>query len=86
MAEAVYILCGITSLACAGLLLRSYRRTRMALILWTSLCFVGLAINNSLLFFDLVIISDIDLRVWRNLASLAGVAVLLYGMITLETS
>ena len=48
MAEAVYLLCAVTSLVCAGLLVRSYRRSRMKLILWTSLCFMGLAINNVL--------------------------------------
>lgn len=56
MAEAVYLLCAVTSLVCAGLLVRSYRRSRMKLILWTSLCFMGLAVNNVLLFVDLAII------------------------------
>jgi hypothetical protein len=86
MAEAVYLLCAMTCLACAVLLLRSYRRSGMALILWTSLCFVGLAINNVLLVIDLAIVVEINLRLWRNLFGLFAVAVLLYGMITLETS
>lgn len=84
MAEAVYLLCALTSLACAILLLRSYRRSRMGLILWTSLCFVGLAVNNVLLFLDLVVVLNADLRIWRDIAALIGVSVLLYGMITLE--
>lgn len=83
MAEAVYLLCALTSLACAVLLLRSYRRSRMKLILWTSLGFVGLAVNNVLLFVDLVIVpASIDLRIWRDSAALIGVGILLYGMIT----
>jgi hypothetical protein len=86
MAEAVYLLCAITSLLCAGLLLRSYRAQPMTLTLWTVVCFVGLAANNVLLFVDLVIVAGADLRTLRNLAGFAGVALLLYGMITLETS
>ncbi|MFO7178437.1 MAG: DUF5985 family protein [Pseudomonadota bacterium] len=87
MAEAVYLLCALTSLACAALLLRSYRRSRMSLILWTSLCFVGFALNNVLLFVDLALIGPhIDLSVFRNTAALAGVSILLFGMIMLETS
>lgn len=85
MAEAVYLLCAVTSLVCAGLLVRSYRRSRMKLILWTSLCFMGLAINNVLLFIDLAIIpEDVDLRILRNLTGVSALAILLYGMITSE--
>lgn len=85
MAEAVYVLCALTSLVCAGVLLRSYRRNPMRLILLTSLCFVGLAVNNVLLFIDLVVIpDDIDLRIVRHLAALAGAGILLAGMIGAE--
>lgn len=84
MAEAVYLLCALTSLACAGLLLRSYTRSRMRLILWTSLCFIGLAVSNILLVVDLAIVASTDLRVVRNIAALGGVGLLLYGMVTLE--
>ncbi len=84
MAEAVYLLCALTSLACAGLLLRSYTRSRMRLILWTSLCFIGLAVSNILLVVDLAIVASTDLRVVRNIAALGGVGFLLYGMVTLE--
>jgi drug/metabolite transporter (DMT)-like permease len=85
MAETVYLLCALASLACAGLLLRSYRNSRMPLILWTSLCFVGFAVNNILLFVDLAVLPEaVDLRMWRNLIGLLGVSVLLYGMIRSE--
>ena len=86
MAEAVYVLCALTSLACAGLLLRSYRRSRVSLILWTSLCFVGLALNNILLVIDLTIIEGIDFRLYRNLSALVALVILLYGMIMSEAS
>ena len=84
MAEAVYLLCATTSLLCATLLLRSYRRNRLRLILWTSLCFVGMAVNNVLLFVDLGIATTLDLSVWRNATALGSVALLLYGLISAE--
>jgi hypothetical protein len=81
MAEAVYLLCGATSISCAVLLIRSYWRTRARLLLWSSLCFVGLALNNVLLFVDLVLVPDVDLSVWRSLSALTGLALLLFGLI-----
>lgn len=81
MIEAVYILCAATSLACAGLLLRGYLRNRTRLLLWSSLCFIGLALNNILLFVDLVIIPDTNLSVWRSIAALVGISLLIYGLI-----
>ena len=56
MAEVVYILCALTSLACAVLLIRGYRRSRSRLLLWSCLGFVALAANNVLLFVDLVVV------------------------------
>jgi hypothetical protein len=81
MAEAVYILCALTSAASAVLLLRGYGRTRMRLLLWSGLCFVGLAVSNLLLFVDLVVVPGMDLTLWRSLIALVGVATLLYGLI-----
>lgn len=87
MGEAVYLLCAVTSLACAGLLLRNYFKNRIWLTLWTSVCFVALAVNNVLLFIDLVLTVDtLSLAVWRNSVALAGVSALLYGMINAEHS
>lgn len=82
MAEAVYILCALTSVACAVLLLRGYRRTGMRLLLWSGLCFVSLAVSNVVLFVDLVLVpKDIDLSLIRSSLGLVGVATLLYGLI-----
>ena len=81
MAEAVYILCAATSIACAVLLWRGYSRTRARLLLWSALCFVGLALNNVLLFVDLILLPEVDLKVWRTLAALLGLGVMLYGLI-----
>lgn len=81
MAEAVYLLCALTALSCAALLLRTYRATRTRLLLWSSLGFAGLALSNVLLFIDLVMLPSVDLAPLRALTSLAGMAILLYGLI-----
>jgi hypothetical protein len=77
----VYILCLITSSVCAGLLLRAYLRSRMRLLLWTALSFICLALNNLFLVADVVIFPDVDIWLLRPLASLAAIAVLLYGFV-----
>lgn len=83
MAEVVYLMCAATSLACAVLLFRNYRTSRVRLTLYTCLCFVGMAINNVLLFIDLVMFpATVDLASWRVLAGLVAITILLYGMIS----
>ena len=78
---AVYLLCFVTSAACAWLLGRNYRRTRARLLLWSGLCFTFLAANNLLLILDLLVIRDVDLQLGRLLMSLVAVAVLLFGFV-----
>ena len=81
MATIVYLLCALTSIACAVLLLRGYAASKVRLLLWGGLCFAGLALNNVLLFVDLGLAPEIDLSVWRTLPALAGVLLLVYGLI-----
>lgn len=81
MATLVYALCALTSLACAVLLLRGYASSRARLLLWSGLCFAGLAANNVLLLIDQRLVPAIDLSLWRTLPALAGVALLLYGLV-----
>lgn len=81
MAEAVYLLCGVTSVACAMLLLRAYRHMGTTLLLWSALCFVGLALNNIILVVDLLVVPDMDLSTWRLVPAATGVLLLLYGLI-----
>lgn len=85
MAEIVYALCAIASIFCAWLLVANYRRTRVRLALWTSLCFVGLAINNVLLFVDLIVMPGDDLLLWRTLVALIAMGTLVFGLIWEET-
>ena len=81
MAEAVYILCALTSGLCAVLLLRGYRTSRERLLLWSGLCFVGLTLNNILLFVDLAVVPTVDLSVLRRSVAVVAMAMLLFGLV-----
>jgi hypothetical protein len=81
MAEAIYALCAITSIACAALLLRGYARTRVRLLMWSSVCFAGLALNNVLLLVDLVVLPGIDLSVARGFAATVALVALVFGLV-----
>ena len=81
MATLLYALCALTSTACAFLLLRGYMRGRFRLLLWSGLCFGGLALNNVLLFVDKRVVPEMDLSVWRTVPALVGIALLLYGFV-----
>jgi hypothetical protein len=81
MAAAVYILGILVALACGVLLLRGYLRGRQKLLLWSSLCFLGLAASNLLVFLDLVMFPNKDLYVWRLTTAAVAMMFLLYGLI-----
>ena len=82
MGEVVYILCAVTSLACAVLLVRAYLRSRSPLLLWSSVCFVGLTINNAILVLDVVVTgNDVDLLVARDVTNTASILSLVIGLI-----
>ena len=81
MAQAIYSLCALTALLCAGLLLRAYARTRFRLLLWSGLCFVGLTANNVLLVLDRLVFRDADLSLARLLLALGSVLLLVVGML-----
>ena len=81
MAEAVYLLCALTSSACAALLYKSYRGQRSRLLLFSCFCFVGLALNNVLLFVDLVLVPAVDLELPRTFIALVALLLLIVGLI-----
>jgi hypothetical protein len=80
-ASAVYVLCFLASTLCALLLARSYRRTGARLLLWSSLCFISLALNNLTLVADLLVFPEQDLKIVRLSFSLIAASVLLFGFI-----
>ncbi|MCW7542105.1 DUF5985 family protein [Aquabacterium sp. A7-Y] len=81
MASMIYGLCALTAVVCAVLLLQAWRRGRYRLLLWSGLCFVGLAANNLLLVIDKLVLPGRDLSQARSWVALAAMLVLLYGLI-----
>jgi hypothetical protein len=81
VATIVYVLCFLTSGACAILLGRSYRGAGTRLLLWSSVCFAFLAANNLVLVLDLVIWPEGDLRILRLLLALAAIVALIWGFV-----
>jgi hypothetical protein len=81
MAETVYLLCAITSAGCALALLRMYLRRHTRLLLWSSIGFIGIAINNAILVADLVVLPSIDLSVARALVGAVAVLAMVLGLI-----
>jgi hypothetical protein len=81
MAAVIYLLCAATALACAALLMRNYRRTRHRILLWSSLCFAGMFLNNLLLVLDRVFLPEVDLSTLRLGSALLALLPLLYGLV-----
>jgi hypothetical protein len=83
MSEIIFALCALMSITCAGLLLRGYCRERSHLLLWSSICFAVLAVTNTILFVDLVMLPDIEFRggLWRNLLTTVASSLLVFGLI-----
>lgn len=85
MAELIYAACAAVSLFCAALLVKNYRRTRLRLALYSCLSFAGLALNNVLLFIDLVLVRTLDLSLIRGLVAVVALGLLVVGLVTEET-
>lgn len=81
MAGLIYGLCALTACLCAWQLLRGYQRSKYKLLLWGGLCFCVLTLNNLLVIVDELLWPYDDLGLWRLLAALVGMGILLYGLI-----
>jgi hypothetical protein len=81
MSGLIYGLCAATATLCAYLLLRGSLKNKSRLLLWSGLCFVGLAINNVMLIVDYLWLPDADLSIVRLLPALVGMVLLVYGLI-----
>lgn len=81
MAAFIYTLCALTCLVTAVLLLRSYQKTRVHLLLWSGLCFIGLTVSNVFLVLDRIVYPDMDLSLPRLGSAFVGMLLLLYGLV-----
>ncbi len=78
----VYILCAITSLGSAVLLMRgAVSRGGGGLLFWSSLCFAAMALNNVLLYVNFIVLPHVDLLVAARLATVVGIVLLNIGLI-----
>ena len=84
MAETVYILCALTSLTCAVLLVKQYRVAKVPLLFWSSVCFLFLTASNALLLIDLMVVPQISLMEIRTVVTLMASVFLIYGLIRSE--
>ena len=83
MASLVYIVCALTSAACAAMLLRGFLRSRARFLLWSCLCFVMLFLNNLLLMIDRIVMPEVTFfpAEWRSAAALVGLSLLVFGLV-----
>ena len=81
LANAIYVLCALTSIVCTALLVRGYRRSRVRLLFWTAWCFAGLALNNLLLLLDVRVLTHVDLAIGRAVPAVVGVSLLVFGLV-----
>ena len=56
-------------------------REESKLLLWSGLCFAGLAVSNALIFVDLILLPTIDLFSYRLAMTAVSMGMLLYGLI-----
>ena len=81
MRSLVYILNSVTFATCSTLLGRAYWRVRQRLLLWSALCFAGLAMSNLLIFVDLVMLPQTDLYLLRLTTAAVSMLLLVFGLI-----
>jgi hypothetical protein len=71
----------LVALLCGVLLARGYKQSRQRLLLWSSICFLGIALHSGLIFVDLVMLPSTDLHMLRRGVIAVAMIVLLYGLI-----
>jgi hypothetical protein len=81
IATLIYVMCALTSLGCAVMLLRAYRQTKTTLLFWSGWCFAALALSNAVLVIDLVVVTEVNLSIPRSFLTLGGLGLLLYGLV-----
>jgi hypothetical protein len=77
----VFLLCAATCLLCSIMLFRGYMRTGVRLLFWSGLCFLGLMLDNIMLYADVYIFPDVSLVLWRKAPGLLAISLLLFGLV-----
>jgi hypothetical protein len=76
-----FILCMVTSVVSALLLWRAARGPTRRLLLWSAAFFIGMAVNNLLLFIDVVTGPQVDWLTPANIVMALSLAGLIYALI-----
>lgn len=77
----VYLLCTATALGSAVLLLRGGLSGGGRLLIWASLCFFAMALNNVLLYANFVLLPNVDITLAARLLTMVGIVLLNIGLI-----
>jgi hypothetical protein len=77
----VFLLCAATCLLCAVMLFRGYSRTGVRLLFWSGLCFIGLMLDNLVLYADVFVFPSVSLVIWRKIPGLIALVLLLFGLV-----
>ncbi len=78
----VYMLCAVTCVLCAVLLLNANRKAPSPLLFWSGVFFSLFAVSNVLLFIDLVLVAEVDLSLLRAAMTAVAHLVLVIGFIS----
>jgi hypothetical protein len=62
-------------------LFRGYARTGVRLLFWSGLCFVGLMLDNVMLYVDVIVFPNVSLEIWRKIPGLIAIMLLLFGLV-----
>lgn len=83
MTEAIFGLCALMSVVCAVMLFRGYRQERSHLLFWSSICFALMAVTNTILVVDVVVLPQLEFNgsFWRSFLNAAASSVLVFGLI-----
>ncbi|QDT55820.1 hypothetical protein Pan44_38680 [Caulifigura coniformis] len=81
MPGVVFLLCMLTSLASGTLLWRAAHGPSRRLLSWSAVFFFGMAVNNAILFGDVIVGPQTDLTMPANIVALISVFALLYALI-----
>lgn len=82
MSSIVFSLCALASIYVAYILAKAYRERPSRILFWSAICFSGLALNNIVLFIDLVLMpTEVTFALLRNTIIVASVGSLVYGLV-----
>mgnify|MGYP001550314231 CR=1 FL=1 len=78
--NAIYVLCALTSLACAVLLGRAYVASKARILMLSAIAFALFFVNNAFVVLDFIVLPNTNLHVARSAFGFLAAAVLALGL------